>query len=421
MQPLAAWPSSESGYQLGRILGKGSSSTVQEAYCPLLDKRCAIKRIDLESKRVRMEDTIKEIRLMESCQHQNIISYHTSFVVGSELWIVVKLSAGSLLDVIEHSMEKRDCTHGVLDEVTIATLLKEVLKGLEHFHKNGNVHRDLKSGNILLGLNGEIQIGDLGCAETQEICRKRNFAIPVGTPCWIAPEVLEQGVGYDSKVDIWSLGITAIELVTGSAPYRHYQPMEIYIRTMLQEPPTLDFGAKINNQYKKYSNALRKMISNCLQKDPKKRPTATQLLKNTFFKKAKDKQFLVETLLKNDVLHLSNLEKPLHQITMHRESLTTWNWSFGNKMAAKLVMIISREGLPSREQTFNFRLAQNSLTATLVAEILQVDESLDAEMVTSNVSRLVNEPCDRCITFPLHSGCSTPGCPHEIVQLQLVS
>ncbi|CAH8468579.1 unnamed protein product [Schistosoma turkestanicum] len=335
------WPMTKASYEFGKSIGQGATSTVFEALCPSNGKKCAIKIINLEkcSTSASLEEINREIKSMKNMKNENIVAYYASFVAQTELCIIMDLcQRGSLLDVIKYTQNKRDITYGVFDENTIATILRDVLRGLAYIHENGLVHRDLKCGNLLVKDDGIIQIADFGVAgflATQPLTatgsvdlRRYTF---VGTPCWMAPEVMQQARGYNQKADIWSLGITTIEMATGQAPYAKFAPMKVLMLTLQNDSPDIDSVATVNNQYLNYGHKFRKFTKACLMKDPAQRLSARELLSHTYIKsKAKDRDLLCRVLLGGE------MPPPIARVNKHpddrsekrdpKNNSTEWNF-----------------------------------------------------------------------------------------------
>ncbi|XP_038715738.1 serine/threonine-protein kinase BLUS1 isoform X2 [Tripterygium wilfordii] len=276
-------------YKLYEEVGEGVSAIVYRALCIPLNEIVAIKALDLEKCNNDLDGIRREVQTMNLTDHPNLLRAYCSFTTGHNLWVVMPyMAGGSCLHIMKSSYQEG------FEEPVIATLLRETLKALVYLHAQGHIHRDVKAGNILLDTNGAVKLADFGVSacmfDTGERQRSRNTF--VGTPCWMAPEVMQQLHGYDFKADIWSFGITALELAHGHAPFSKYPPMKVLLMTLQNAPPGLDY-----ERDKRFSKSFKELVATCLVKDPKKRPTAEKLLKHHFFKNARSNEFVALSIL----------------------------------------------------------------------------------------------------------------------------
>ncbi|KAL9224318.1 hypothetical protein vseg_000364 [Gypsophila vaccaria] len=276
-------------YTLYEEVGQGISASVYRALCNQNNEIIAIKILDFERCNSDLNNISREAQTMFLVDHANVLKSHCSFVSDHNLWVVMPyMAGGSCLHILKAAYPDG------FEEVVIATVLREILKGLEYLHNHGHIHRDVKAGNILIDSRGAIKLGDLGVSaclfDSGDRQRMRNTF--VGTPCWMAPEVMEQLHGYDFKADIWSFGITALELAHGHAPFSKFPPMKVLLMTLQNAPPGLDY-----ERDKKFSKSFKQMIASCLVKDPLKRPSSRKLIKHPFFKQARSNDYIVRTLL----------------------------------------------------------------------------------------------------------------------------
>ncbi|RXG73047.1 Serine/threonine-protein kinase hippo [Armadillidium vulgare] len=234
-------------------LGEGSYGSVYKALHKESGQVLAIKQVPIDTD---LQEIIKEISIMQQCDSLHVVKYYGSYFKDSDLWIVMEYcGAGSVSDIMR--LRKKTLT-----EEEIATILYDTLQGLEYLHLRRKIHRDIKAGNILLNTQGHAKLADFGVAgQLSDTMAKRNTVI--GTPFWMAPEVIQE-IGYDCVADIWSLGITALEMAEGKPPYGDIHPMRAIFMIPTKPPPFLS----------------------CLVKSPEERATASELLQHDFILRA---------------------------------------------------------------------------------------------------------------------------------------
>ncbi|KAI9359327.1 kinase-like domain-containing protein [Zopfochytrium polystomum] len=259
-------------YRKTELIGKGSFGEVFVGTDLQTGRAVAIKVIEFASgSGDDVEDIEQEISILSDLHSDHVTRYHDSFVVGTALWVVMEYCAGgSCLDLV---------STGSLREEHIAIIIQHALLGLHYVHTQGKIHRDIKAANILLTETGDAKLADFGVSARVSRPRSSSKNTFIGTPYWMAPEVILRSA-YNAKADIWSLGITAIELAKGLPPFADIHPMRVIFIIPKTDPPRLEPS--------EFSPEFCDFVATCLQTRPSQRPDAQDLLRHPFFKLVQD-------------------------------------------------------------------------------------------------------------------------------------
>ncbi|TNN18173.1 Serine/threonine-protein kinase 10 isoform 1 [Schistosoma japonicum] len=252
-------------------LGDGAFGKVYKTHKRGTDLCAALKRVEFDSED-ELEDFMVEIDILSNFKHENILSLHEVYIYDSKLWMYLELCGGGALDSIMETLEKG------LTEPQIRFISKEVLQGLGFLHEKLIIHRDMKAGNILLTLNNEVKLADFGVSARLADEKQKRLTF-IGTPYWMAPEVINcetfKDAPYNWKADIWSFGITLIELAQRRPPYNSINPTRVLLKISKSDPPTL-------SKPHLWSSKFKTFLARTLQKDPNQRPECKDLLLDPF-------------------------------------------------------------------------------------------------------------------------------------------
>eukprot|EP00347_Sterkiella_histriomuscorum_P001554 403371590 len=288
------------------LIGKGACGKVYKGLNLQNGQLVAIKQIRINNFKEHNKRSLQsEINLLKKLEHPNIVKYIDSIQTEQYLNIILEYVENGSLDKLAQKFEK-------LPETLVAIYVYQVLHGLDYLHRQAVIHRDIKGANILTTKDGIVKLADFGVATKINESEKSNSA--VGTPYWMAPEVIEMNGLVTQACDIWSLGCTVIELMTGQAPYQNFQPVTAMIKIVQEGIPALP---------ESFSEELKDFLSKCFEKDPDRRHNAQSLLQHAWMKKYDTKMFqniinsnqeLPELVSKTIRTHISQAGKPYNSM-----------------------------------------------------------------------------------------------------------
>lgn len=264
-------------YEILGQIGRGSYASVHKAINRQTGEICAIKKIP--SKDSELQNLISEIGILSNCKCKNIVRFLASDWSNKEALIVMEYCCGGS---VKDAMRQLGRTMNV-EQITV--ILRDVLNGLDYLHANKKIHRDVKAANILLNEEGIAKLGDFGVSEPLEASSKKRSII--GTLLWLPPEVINQDQNYSTAIDIWSLGVTIIEMGDGQPPFS-----ELNQSAALEEIKNLDKQSPTFKDASKWPQNLLEFVCLCLEKDASKRKSAHDLLNYDIMLKAPTNEVL---------------------------------------------------------------------------------------------------------------------------------
>lgn len=278
-----SWPSSASDYQLLVSIGTGKFSEVWSGLCRINSSKVAIKVMDLERMSSTFEDILQEVQIMRLCDDANILSCFCSFVHDDQLWMISQLMDKGSCQRILTVARQLGVAEG-FNEDCIGYILCEAMKGVNYLHEKGHVHKDIKPGNILIDSTANVKLSDFGVSGWIVGSGQQTNSKEMSTNSLLhmAPEILEQSAHFDNRADIWSIGITALELAKGCLPFPESTDVHTLKSLIEEEPPSLKSYSSDKQHLNSvpFSKFYEDFYKKCLQKNPKLRPSAAELMKH---------------------------------------------------------------------------------------------------------------------------------------------
>ncbi|XP_017937399.2 serine/threonine-protein kinase TAO3 isoform X1 [Manacus vitellinus] len=359
-------------------IGHGSFGAVYFATNSHTNEVVAVKKMSYSGKQTneKWQDIIKEVKFLQQLKHPNTIEYKGCYLKEHTAWLVMEYCLGSASDLLE--VHKKP-----LQEVEIAAITHGALQGLAYLHSHCKIHRDIKAGNILLTEPGQVKLADFGSASI--VSPANSF---VGTPYWMAPEVIlamDEGQ-YDGKVDVWSLGITCIELAERKPPLFNMNAMSALYHIAQNDSPTL--------QSNEWTDSFRGFVDYCLQKIPQERPSSTDLLRHDFVRRDRPPRVLIDLIqrTKDAVRELDNLQyrkmkKILFQETrngpLNESQEEEEDSEHGSNLSRKMDSLGSNHSIPS----MSVSTGSQSSSVSSMQEVLD-ESSPELVMMHSDESTL---------------------------------